>query len=253
MESEIRTVLLALAAELGDARQMSILGEGNVSGRLDEHHLLVKASGTSLGTLRPDELVKVDARPVRSAMAQGGILTDAEVNQLLMDVRTDPQALKPSVETLFHAWLLGLPSVSFVGHVHAIAVNAVLCSPHANSFAQQRVIPDQVVYCGPSSVLVPYVDPGIVLAEEIARRVETYRQDTGSVPRLVLLRNHGIIAMGAHAREVSAALSMAEKSARIMIQAMALGGAEFMAQAEVERIAARSDEHYRQRILIRDQ
>ena len=230
---------------------MAIFGEGNVSGKLDSEFFLVKASGTSLSTLTVEELVKVEARSLVDAVMDESLITDEEANELLLDSLQYPSALKPSVESTFHAWLLALPGVAYVGHVHAKAVSALMCSRHAEQFALRRVVPDQVVYTGPSSVIVPYVDPGIVLARHIREAVNTYRSATGHVPKTILLKNHGIIALGATAQEVAAALSMAEKAARIYIDAAALGPPIFMEAWEVERIAGRSDEHYRQAMLSR--
>ncbi len=249
--ADIRSNLVSLAHELGDGRHMSILGEGNVSGRIDARFFLVKASGTRLGTLRPNELVKVDSEPVLAAVESENGMSDSGIEALLLDSRTDQHALKPSVETLFHAWLLRLPGVACVGHVHAICVNQILCSPWKRQFAEERVIPDQVVYCGPASVLVPYVDPGLELARRIRDDVEAFRTETGMIPKTILLENHGIIAVGSHPGEVSAALAMAEKAARIFVGAAGLGGPIFMEADHVQRISGRSDEHYRQRMLAR--
>ncbi|MCY4672421.1 MAG: class II aldolase/adducin family protein [Bacteroidetes bacterium] len=249
--SEVRAELLELAHFLGDARQMAIFGEGNVSGKLDSGFFLVKASGTSLSTLTEDELVEVRARSLVDAVEDASPMIDEEANKLLLDSRQHSYALKPSVETMFHAWLLTLPGVAYVGHVHARAVSALMCSAHAEKFALHRLVPDQVVYTGPSSVIVPYVDPGIVLARHIAEAVRTYRTATGHVPKTILLKNHGIIALGGTAQEVAAALSMAEKAARIYLDAAVLGPPIFMEASEVVRIAGRSDEHYRQAMLSR--
>src|SRR5690606_5726256 len=116
-------------------------------------------------------------------------------------------------------------------------------------FARERLIPDQVVYCGEASVLVPYVDPGLVLARAIARAVEAFRAERGVLPKTILLENHGAIGLGRTTGEVYAALAMLEKSARIFAGAAALGGPVFMAPHHVARIAGRPDEHYRQRML----
>src|SRR5690606_22302984 len=102
------------------------------------------------------------------------------------DVRVNSDALKPSVESLFHAWLLGLPDVRFVGHAHPVAVNQLLCSPGAQQFARKRLFPDQIVYCGAESVLVPYVDPVLVLARRIAAEVDAFRMRTGRLPVTIL-------------------------------------------------------------------
>ncbi|RMH67058.1 MAG: class II aldolase [Bacteroidetes bacterium] len=228
---------------------MALWGEGNVSARLGDGRFLVKASGTRMHALQAGHLVEVRSAPLLDAIAGGGVLDDAAMDRLLLDVRADADALKPSVESLFHAWLLELPGIRFVGHCHPIAVNQILCSPRAEAFARQRLFPDHVVYTGPASALVPYVDPGLVLARTIAREVlaftETYRQ----LPRTILLQNHGLIALGASAEETMAAVDLMEKAARVFIGAAALGGPVFLPPEHVRRIAGRPDEHYRKRML----
>ena len=116
-------------------------------------------------------------------------------------------------------------------------------------FVRGAVVVPCVVYCGTESVLVPYVDPGLKLARRIAEDVEVFRQRVGTVPKTILLENHGIIALGKQHTEVIAALAMAEKAARIFVGAAALGGPIFMDERQVHRIAGRTDESYRQRML----
>ncbi len=250
MEKEqVRKQLLELAADAGDSRHMAILGEGNISASIDERYFLVKASGTRISALKPEHLVEVDAKPLREALKGESSYRDEEIEQMMLDARVDREALKPSVESLFHAWFLALPGVNFVGHTHAIAVNQILCSPRVQDFATKRLIPDQVVYCGAESVVVPYVDPGMVLARRIATEVERFTERTGRTPKTILMENHGIIGLGKTHTDVIAALSMAEKSARIFLGAAALGGPVFMDEEQVHRIDGRMDEHYRQRML----
>lgn len=241
--------LLRLSHEVGSpALRMAILGEGNTSIRLGPETFAVKASGCSLGSLQPDGLTECRFDHLLPLLDREG-LTDVEVDQALLDARADPAARKPSVEALFHAWLLGLPGVEAVGHCHAIAVNQVLCSPWAEEFARRRVFPDEIVCCGTESVLVPYVDPGLVLAQAIRRETLALVGRTGRPPRVILLANHGIIAVGPNPSSVLASLQMAEKAAAIFAGAAALGGPVFLDAAQVERIAGRPDEHYRQKML----
>src|SRR5690606_26187197 len=120
-------------------------------------------------------LVDVRTQPLFNLVQEEQEISDDEVETLLLSARRDPNALKPSVESLFHAWLLQQPGVRFVAHAHPIAVNALLCSPAAQQFARKRLFPDQIVYCGPESVLVPYVDPGLRLARRIAAEVDAFR------------------------------------------------------------------------------
>ncbi len=241
--------LLDLSRELGSpGLRMAILGEGNTSVRLGPETFAVKASGCSLGSLQADGLTECRFDRLLPLLDRDG-LADAEVDQALLDARVDPAARKPSVEALFHAWLLGLPGVEAVGHCHAIAVNQLLCSPRAEEFARRRTFPDEIVCCGSESVLVPYVDPGLALARAIRRETLALIGRTGRPPRLILLANHGVIAVGPSPGAVLASLQMAEKAAAIFAGAAALGGPAFLSPDQVERIAGRPDEHHRQRVL----
>jgi rhamnose utilization protein RhaD (predicted bifunctional aldolase and dehydrogenase) len=241
--------LLDLSHELGaEGRGMAILGEGNTSTRRDGSTFWVKASGTQLRTLTAGQVVACRNEAIAKLLDQSRA-SDDEVHHALLGARVDPQAMKPSVEALFHSYLLGLPDVNYVGHVHAIAVNQILCSPRAREFAEKRIFPDEIVCCGAESVLVPYVDPGLVLAQVIREKTRAFIGKHGTFPRLILLENHGIIAPGKTPQAVLAALLMAEKTAQIWAGAAALGGPVFLSPENVRRIADRPDEHYRQRAL----
>ncbi|MFN5805700.1 MAG: class II aldolase/adducin family protein [Opitutales bacterium] len=241
--------LLELSRTLGGERlRMAILGEGNTSVRLDDDTFAVKASGCSLATLTAGDVTvcRFDRLlPLLDDRSAG----DAEIDAALFASRVDPGAKKPSIEALFHAYLLTLPGVRCVGHVHAIAVNGILCSPRAREFASGRTCPDEVVLCGTESVLVPYAEPGMALCRSIREQVVAFVRRTGREPRIILLANHGIIAVGPSPKAVLGSLLMAEKAAEIFAGAAALGGPVFLTPAQCDRIAGRPDEHYRQKLL----
>jgi rhamnose utilization protein RhaD (predicted bifunctional aldolase and dehydrogenase) len=241
--------LLELSHQLGaDRLRMAILGEGNTSVRLDDHTFAVKASGSSLAVLSDADVTRcVFSRLL--PLLDLNAATDLEVDQALLAARVDETAKKPSIEALFHAYLLTLPGVRCVGHVHAIAVNQILCSPRAREFAEKRTCPDEIVMCGVESVFVPYAEPGLGLSQAIRREIVAFVKRTGRDPKIILLQNHGIIALGASPKAVLGSLLMAEKAAEIFVGAAALGGPVFLTAAQCERIAGRPDEHYRQKML----
>ena len=241
--------LVQLSHELGrEERKLAILGEGNVSARVGKGDFLVKASGSSLANLTASDLTLCRVEPVLQLLDRKGI-TDLEVEEGLMNARVKPEQKRPSVEAAFHAWLLSLENVQVVGHCHPTAANQVLCSPRARDYAERRLFADEVVCCGPASVFVPYTDPGIPLAREIKERTTFFVKQHGYMPRLVLLQNHGMIAFGATPESVLSCILMATKAAEIFVGAAALGGPNFMSQKDVERIASRPDEWYRQQQL----
>ncbi len=241
--------LLDLSHALGGERlRLAILGEGNTSLRLDADTFVVKASGSNLATLRPTELTACRFDRLLPLL-EAPDATDADVDATLLAARVDAADRKPSIEALFHAYLLTLPGVACVGHVHAIAVNQILCSPRAREFAERRACPDEIVMCGVESVFVPYAEPGLELSRAIRREVVAFVRRTGRDPKVILLQNHGIIAVGASPKAVLGSLLMAEKAAEIFVGAAALGGPVFLTAAQCERIAGRPDEHYRQKVL----
>ena len=241
--------LLELSHQLGaPARGMAILGEGNTSTRLEDGLFAVKASGSCLETLDEAGVSRCRIADVL-ALFDHENLGDDEVERALLASRAFEGDRKPSTEALFHAYLLGLPDVQFVGHTHPISVNALGCSPRAGEFARKRLFPDEIVCCGAASVLVPYVNPGVPLARQIRAEVEAFRAQFNRTPRLILLRNHGMIALGATPDAVLATTLMAEKAAQIWLGAAALGGPTFLSDEQVEYIAGWNAEAYRQKVL----
>lgn len=242
--------LLSLSHELGrEDRMLAILGEGNASALVSPGTFLVKASGSNLATLDRGSLTECRPEGLLELLKRKN-LGDADVTAALLASRVDPRARIPSVEAVFHAWLLTLPGVRFVGHTHPVAVNGLLCSRWARSFAERRLFPDEIVCCGDASVFVPYTDPGHRLSQAIRRETTRFIQRRGQLPRVILLANHGLIAVGATPQAVLAATLMAEKAARIFAAAAATGAApRFLSGRQVTRISGRPDEHYRRKAL----
>jgi rhamnose utilization protein RhaD (predicted bifunctional aldolase and dehydrogenase) len=96
---------------------------------------------------------------------------------------------------------------------------------------------------------VPYVDPGLKLAQAIRRSVLAYVKRLARAPRVILLENHGLIALGGTPEAVLAATLMAVKAAEIYAGAVALGSPRFLSSAVAARIAGRPDELYREKML----
>lgn len=241
--------LLALSHDIGrEDRGLAILGEGNTSKRLSDGRFAVKASGACLATLANEDVTECHLAPLVKLLDESS-LSDETIAETLMASRVATTSKKPSIEAVFHAWLLTLEDVHFVGHCHPVAVNQILCSPRARKFATQRQFPDEVVCCGPASVFVPYLDPGLPLAQGIRDATLAFQKEHNALPRIILLENHGLIAIGRTPQAVLAAILMAEKAAQIFIGAATLGGPQFLTPAQVQRIGGRADEAHRQRQL----
>ncbi len=238
--------LIRMSANLGRPElDYVILGEGNTSAKINRERFYIKASGACLSRSCPENFVEINISPVLD-MLDGPELSDDEIKERLDKARVDKSAPRPSVETTFHACLLDL-GAEFVGHTHPTAVNAILCSKAAEEIIQGRIFPDEIVYCGIRPILLPYTDPGLALAREIRRAARDYIEVENTLPKLILVRNHGLIAIGQSASEVENITAMYVKTAKILMGAYALDGVNYLTETNVTRIYTRPDEHYRLR------
>jgi rhamnose utilization protein RhaD (predicted bifunctional aldolase and dehydrogenase) len=238
--------LVAMSRHLGDpALDYAILGEGNTSAQIDGDTFWVKASGAEMRTIDANGFVQVRFKPVLDLLEQEGV-DDQAVKAALEAARVDPAATaRPSVETVLHAIALQLEGIRFVGHTHPTAVNAILCSQRAEEAVVGRLFPDEIVYCGPAPVFIPYTDPGVPLACTVHAAIGRYLNEYGENPKVILMQNHGLIALGRTAAEVENITAMYVKTARVILGAYALGGPNFMSAEAVARIHTRPDEQYR--------
>ena len=241
--------LVELSNWLGAPEQdCAILGEGNTSAVISESTFLVKASGTCLGTLDKKGFVEVDTARALAMLDQP--LDDHQVRDGLIAAKVNPDDPRmPSVETSLHAVCLSVEGISFVGHTHPTAINAIACSRQFRESMEARLFPDEVVVCGANPLLIPYVDPGIELAKVVQTGLAEFISQHGTHPKTIYLQNHGFIALGNSIKQVKAITEMAVKSARIRVGAQQFGGVNPMSLADVERINNRLDEHYRQKII----
>lgn len=246
-----REALLALCRAVGEPRrELAILGEGNVSAALGPgvpERMLVKASGSALGAAREDDLVECELAPIL-ALLDDPDADDAAVAEALMASRVDAGAKRPSVEAMLHAVVLSLGARAAC-HTHPIAANAILCSDRAETIAAGALFPDAIVVLGPRSVLVPYVDPGLALARRMRDDLAAFVAEHGALPKICWLQSHGIFAIGDDPAECLRITEMADKHARILGGALAIGDPAFLPDSVVERIEGRDDEHHRRRVL----
>jgi rhamnose utilization protein RhaD (predicted bifunctional aldolase and dehydrogenase) len=250
MNEEILDQLVVMSNNLGDpANDYVILGEGNTSARADDDTFWIKASGTELRTIGPSGFLRVSFEQVL-AMLDGPDLSDEEVKRRLAGAKLDAQAKgHPSVETVLHAICLKLANINFIGHTHPTAINMITCSAAFETAVSGRLFPDEIVLCGLAPVVIPYTDPGLPLAREVYRRINDYLDRYGEQPKVILMQNHGFIALASTAQQIEKITAMAVKAARILVGTYALGGPHFMTPAAVERIHTRPDELYRRLVI----
>lgn len=245
--------LTQLTQTFGDTtNNYVIVGEGNTSARIDSETFYVKASGQQMGNISETGFVAVQFAPILKMLE--GMPTADEQKAILNSAKINSnESRSPSIETSFHGMLLHECDVNFVGHTHPTAINQILCSSRAEHYAKNRHFPDEVVLCGPESVLVDYASPGLILAKKIRAKVRAYIKEWGTPPKVILLKNHGLIVIGNTAKEVMNITAMAVKSAEIYVGACAIGDPVPMTRSEIMEIYERPDEHYRLKQFVEDE
>jgi rhamnose utilization protein RhaD (predicted bifunctional aldolase and dehydrogenase) len=248
-KAEILSELVELSRSLGrPERELVIMGEGNTSARISEDTFWVKASGTRLHQIKESGFVEVDLQKAL-AITTAETRTDDEIKALMAASRVDPAATRqPSIETMFHAILYKLTRAKFIGHTHPTAVAAVICSMDAEKMLAGRTTPEEIVYLGPESVFVPYVDPGLPLAHAVEKEVTDFLNKWNDDPKVIFLQNHGVFALGDTPMAVENTMSMTDKAVRILAGTMQFGGPNFMSEEDIQRIHTRPDEDYRRKI-----
>ena len=241
--------LITLSREAGrEERQLAILGEGNTSADAGDGTFWVKASGTSLSTANADSFSRIRMDAVL-AYVERAQMSEVEVGAALADVLVDPQHKRPSTETFMHAVLLSEGGAHWVAHTHPNSANMILCSQLGAEPFKRPLFPDGIVVCGRHPAIVPYVDPGFYLGHAVRTELRRYQDAHGKQPKLLLMVNHGIAALGQTAQEALNILRMADKWSRVLLGTYALGGPHYMPDEEAQRIDTRLDEEYRRKML----
>ena len=242
--------LVRLSRSLGrPERDLVVLGEGNTSAIVDGERFVVKASGTSLADAAPESFVELRLQTTLELLDLDSS-ADEELSEGLTAACTG-EGPRPSIEAVMHALGPSQGGAQLVGHTHPIAVNAILCSARAEALVAGAIFPDQIVVCGREALLIPYADPGLPLAHAVREGLREYRGRTGTTPKTVYLRNHGLLALGHSAAEVDQITTMATKVARILTGVLSLREPVYPSAAQADRIETRPDEHHR-RQMFRD-
>jgi rhamnose utilization protein RhaD (predicted bifunctional aldolase and dehydrogenase) len=237
MVSTTAAELVSLAQALGQHPARLLVGtEGSCAGRVDADRIVVSAAGRSLADLTDDGVVELKF-PETLALLD----SDAAVDDLLAEQQSAEPMVKPSIDATAHAYLLSLEGVGCTARTQPIEVNQILCSPRARQFADRRSTPQEIFSFSAASVLVPYTQPGLALAREIKRKILLWRDRFKVVPKLVLIQNHGMFALGRDREEALSITEAALKSAQIFVGASLLGGPAFLTPSQVAQIEPLQD------------
>lgn len=253
--------LVALTRLLGEPRRdLAVLAEGNTSQLLTDGRLVVKASGANLTTATADDFVAVDVDEVMG-LVDSPAATQDDLTAVLVAAGTErPGGGGPrrgSIEVVVHAAVhaagrsLGdAAGATFIGHTHPTAVVGLLASVVAARAWSYIVYSDEAVVIG-RPLYVPYATPGIELGRVYAAALREHVSTHRALPQLVLLGNHGIVAIAPTVDGVEAVSTMAVKGARVRAVAYAVGGVAPLSDDDVMKFFTRDDIDERRTNLAR--
>ena len=246
--------LVELTRRLGDpAADLAILAEGNTSAVLPDGRFVIKASGSRMDRATADDFVVADPEPLLRLLERPDA-TQEELSALLAAGRPPGPDGVPgpprsaSIETLVHLAAIAAGGARWVGHTHPTAVVGLLSTEQAEELFAAPLFPDEAVVLGPPA-WVPYLPPGLALGRAVLEAVRRQADRRGEPPRLVLLGNHGIVALGRTAAEVEAVTAMCVKAARVRGIARSAGTVAPLPAGQAGELSGRPDEDARRRLL----
>ncbi|MCL5670075.1 MAG: bifunctional aldolase/short-chain dehydrogenase [Acidobacteria bacterium] len=143
----------------------------------------VKASGSDLATITPEQYVPLDLVYLRRLRTLSSLPDDLMANEFRTHV-LDCHAPCPSIETLAHAFL----PAKYVDHTHADSILALTNQVRGEEWVREAL--------GEEIIVVPYVRPGFDLAKEAIEALERFPEAKGMV-----WMHHGLVTWGETARE----------------------------------------------------
>lgn len=232
--------LVDLTRSLGEpAKDLVILAEGNTSERLPDGRVAVKASGVHMGQATNSDFVVAEVQPLIDLMMTPSTTQD-DLTAALDAGEHDGVRRRGSIETLIHVGVQSVSPATFIAHTHPTSAVSLLASVHAQTAFDTFVYSDEVVVIG-RPLFVPYAAPGIDLGRLFITRLRDYFSEYGTLPSLILLGNHGIVAISETAESAEAISLMAVKGSRVRLNAYAAGGVTGLGAEVMDTYFARAD------------
>jgi ribulose-5-phosphate 4-epimerase/fuculose-1-phosphate aldolase len=232
--------ILALGQRLGRHPGRLILAEeGVLAARITDNRVAITRRGAHLAELQAADFVHLDLQRVNEVIAQDPVLPeDLAGAQLYAEYGAEPH----EDFTLF-AWLLALdPALTLAVHIHPVIVDQITASPRARQFADRRTVHNEVLALGSASLLINYADPGLGLTREIQKKMILWRDRNKSVPRVILVQNHGVIMLGETGPALLRSIDALLKYAELFAGASLLGGPVFLTPQAITQI----EQHHRE-------
>jgi uridine kinase/ribulose-5-phosphate 4-epimerase/fuculose-1-phosphate aldolase len=165
---------------------------GNISTKISDKYMLIKASGTAL----KDVAKYYSLIDYSNFIATSDIENDIIFDQMINDAIISPRYKKPSMETGFHANLK-----RYVIHLHPIYITLLLCLNNSKNIINE-------IYSDLDYHHIEYISPGLTLAQRI---------QSLEGKEIYFLENHGIIVSSDDLNTASRLLSIINDRAKDFI------------------------------------
>jgi ribulose-5-phosphate 4-epimerase/fuculose-1-phosphate aldolase len=234
MADPLITEILTLGQTLGrHPGRLVLAGEGALATRVTDNRVAVTRRGANLAELESADLVHLDLQRMNEVIAHDPVLPEDLASAQL---HAEP-GIEPHEDSTLFACLLGLDSaLRFGAHVHPVAVDAIIASPRARQFADRRTVHNEVLVLGSGSLLINYAEPGLNLTREVQKKMILWRDRYKSVPRIILVQNHGVIVLGETAGALVRGIEALLKYAELFAWASLLGGPVFLTPQAITQI-----------------
>lgn len=170
-----------IAAVIGNRNDYVQGGGGNISVKLDDEQMAIKASGIRINQVnRHSGYVIVNYKKMCTRLIQPDIGTvEIEAEATTDQSMENRSSLRPSVEVGFHSLLQ-----KYVIHTHSVYANIIGCSQYGTELFQEIFRNADFLFA-----CLDYCDPGSRLAKEM----NALLQAKDEPPCVFFLKNHGIV------------------------------------------------------------
>ncbi|MBN2585262.1 class II aldolase/adducin family protein [Patescibacteria group bacterium] len=179
MKKEI-SELTKIAKQLSNRPDLIQGTGGNLSAKLDDRKMLIKASGLSFNELSElHGFITVDYAKLKARYSQKQAFNEEEESRFLLSCSAGG---RPSMEAGFHAFL-----GRYVLHSHSVYANVLTCSVQGKQIALDicRSLEIDAAY-------LDYFNPGPDLAVAVYQLI----RERDVAPSVIFLGNHGLIVSG---------------------------------------------------------
>lgn len=177
------TDLVYLSKNIGNNLGYVQGGGGNISVKISENIMAIKASGYELKNLENnDGFAFVDYKQVNSGISKLCDKKGDNDQEFSVIVKSATKTydgypnLRPSMETGFHSLL----SFTYVVHSHSVYAGILNCSQNGNNIAKELF---------PEMLWIGYENPGWQLTEAISNSINKRNKPV----QIIFLQNHGLI------------------------------------------------------------